>query len=403
MFKKIIHYFTSKSLESHRVKTQCMIEEYEQASARSQARIKAQVESCTARLQTLRAQREASVQEFAQFLSEHLEQTGELVPLLLQLQDALFTCLGHWTSMKLAEERVQLQREKIKLVVISRELLNEAEAKLLRLSQQGGRQAWQALLAQRPPRVCTPDMNRYMERFGQEVESDAKAYAHELRRISSQLKLLRKQRDELRTGLEQIQTAELQPARDAYQQSRTNVHELYYRCRDRWTELQVVFENYFQNESSDSDLANQWLDGLEEGGTFDELRRVIRDTKFDWEAAKARPRDLQARKAGVQEQIDRAHNLKNFSMLERDKRERSELNVAIKQAFEYQNRFYDARQIFVSRCDEIRSFLGWIRPFHPSNVVEQFHQRMEQDGGDLYRQAIGLKAYSPRPPARISA
>lgn len=403
MFKRIVHYFTSKSLESHRIKTQCMIEEYEQASAASQARIAAQVASCTAALQSRREQREVSIQELAKFLDEHLEQTGEHVPLLLQLQDALLACLGHWASMKLAEERVQLQYQKIKLIAVNRDLLDEAEAAIARLSQQYGRHAWQMLTAHRPLRTCTPEMGQYIKKLGQEAESDAKAYDLELRRIRSHRRLMRKQTDELRTNLEQIQATELQPAREAHQQSRTNVQDVYRRCHESWTELQLIFEHYFVNERTQSDLANRWLAQQVEGGTLDELRQLLNDTKSDWEDAKKRNKDLQKRRGGIQEKIDRAHNLKDFATLERDKRERGELKVAVQQAFEYQAHVFNARQIIATRRDEIRNLLEWIRPFHPASVAEQFRKRIEKDGADLYRQAIGLKVHSPRPPMETRA
>lgn len=403
MFKKIFHYFTSKRLESHRIKTQCMIAEYEQASAASQARIAAQVASCTAELQAQRAQREVSIQELAKFLDEHLEQTGEHVPLLLQLQDALLACLDHWTSMKLAEERVQLQYQKIKLIAINRDLLDETEAAIVRLSQRHGRHAWQALTIHRPLRACTPEMNQYIEKFGQEAESDAKAYEQELRRIRSQRRLMRKQSDELRTSLEQIQATELQPAREAHQRSRMNVQDVYHRCNESWMELQLIFEHYFVNERTESDLANRWLAQQAEGGTLEELRQLLNDTKSDWEDAKDKSKDLQKRRDNIQEKIDRAHNLKNFATLERDKRERGELKVVIQHAFEHQAYVFNARQIIATRRDEIRNLLEWIRPFHPASVAEQFRKRIEKDGADLYRQAIGLKVHSSRPPMEKKA
>jgi len=403
VFKRIVHYFTSKSLESHHIKTQCMIAEYEQASAASQARIATQVASYTAALQSQRAQREASIQELAKFLDKHLEQTGEHVPLLMELQDALLTCLDHWACMKQVEERVKLQYQKIKLIAVNRSLLDEAEAAIMRLSQQHGRHAWQALTTHRPLRVCTPEMGEYIEKLGQEAESDAKAYEQELRRIRSQRKLMQKQRHELRISLEQTQATELQPAREAHEQSKTNVHYAYLRCHESWMELQRVFENYFVNERTESDLANRWLAQQADGGTLDELRQLLNDTKSEWEDAKARNKDLEKRRNDIQERIDRAHNLKNFATLERDKRERGELKIAIQQAFEYRTQVFNARQIIAIRRDEIRNLLEFIRPFHPASVVEQFRKRIEKDGADLYRQAIGLKVHSLRPPVEKKA
>lgn len=397
MFKKIVHYVTSRRLESHRIKTQCMIEEYERATARSRQRIQQQYDDCNARLQSQRAQREASFKELAQFLSEHLEATGEYVPLLLRLQEALFVCLQQWTRMKLAEERMALQTEKIKLVVAHRGLLDEARTELLRLSQQSGRAAWQAMVAARPPRVSTLEIHQQIDRLDKEVESDARAYQHELRRIDSQVKLLKRQREQLRIAGELLRKEELQPARDAYRLGKQSIHDLYHECAQSWVELEVVFEGYFKHEPTESSLANQWLAAMQDGGSYDELRQALRDTKTDWEAAKLTVSDLGERYAQAVARVKNTHTMQVFATLAYDKQQRNELGLAVKQAIGQREQIRVARQMLHDRCEEIRSFLDWIRPFHPSSIVEQFHQRMEQDGSDFYRLAIGLRVNAPRP------
>ncbi len=64
MFKKLVHYITSKRLEKHRLKTQCMIDEYERRAAASNARVQAQADKYTSEIERMAEQRHEQIADY---------------------------------------------------------------------------------------------------------------------------------------------------------------------------------------------------------------------------------------------------------------------------------------------------------------------------------------------------
>lgn len=398
MFKKIVHYFTSKSLEKHRFRTQCMIEEYERVAAESQTRIKAQSDKYARELESLSKQRENDLKEYIQFLNEHLTNTTEHVSQLKLLQQMMFVCLEDWMSMSQSEQRLSLQRSKYHLVISNIKLLESFEKEIVRLSQQEDRQAWREIISDRAPRVSTPKIDQHIKRFELEMDKDAKAYKQELRRINSHKKLLLKQLSDIHALRTKIREEEVKPAQKKFKQSKQDLRVFYNSCLQNWIELQNFFENYYQNKVSDSDLANQWISEMENGGTLKEYKQIISDTSSNWQDAKDYTSSLRERMASVKARISLAHGLQDFSTIDVDKKTRDSLFHSIKSAIEDQNRLYEARQVFYTRREEINVFLGWIKRFHPSKTVEQAFELVAQDSPDLYWKAIGLSTQTNRLP-----
>lgn len=399
MLKRIVHYFTSRSLEKHRQKTQCMIDEYEREATASQARVQAQADAYKLEIQQLAKLREEELKKYVEFLNDHIEKTTDYISLLKDLPQVMFLCVEAWLRKNISEQRWKLERDKTQVIRSTISYLDELAEEMIRLSRAEERRTWQALIADRPPRVTTPEITKHVKQFEKEAKADAKAYDRDLRRIKSFKRQLRKQLSDLGISTSTLKT-EMERNREQHQQVKQRVKALNEQCCSKFRALQEIFENYYQFSQSESPLANEWISQMPYGGTLREINQVLSDTKSDWEDAKSTTSDLNHRRERIQARIKWAHDNQEFSTLDADKAERSEIFQSLTSAREHQNRLFAARQVFVSRREEIKKLMGWINDLHPSKTIEQVFSLLSRDDAEIYWPAIGLATKAVRPSAR---
>lgn len=397
MFKKIVHYFASRSLEKHRVKTQCMIEQYELEAAQCKANIERQATQYEDKLQVLSRQREKELNAFIGLFNTHLGNAAAYVEQLKGLQKQIFVCLEDWMSKSLCEQRQSLLKDQYRLVDSNIELLKSFKAEIEQLSRQDGHHAWSQAISDRSPRVSTPGIEGHIRNFEKEIKQYSRQYEPEIRRIDSRLRELNNQLRHIKS-LQRDSKDEVKPAQEKFWQSKQTLHALYDSCHHSWSDLGRDFESYYQNTLSESDLANKWISQMEYGGTFREIEQIIYVTGPDWQQAKNNMSSLRERMNLVKARIDRAHKLNDFSTIEEDKKERHRIHLAIVSASDNQNELYEARKVFFTRKDEIEAFLKQLKRFHPSNTAQQVYELIAQHDSNLYWNAIGLRTKTIQPP-----
>lgn len=399
MLKRIVHYLTSRSLEKHRQKTQCMIDEYEREATASQARVQAQANAYKLQIQQLAKLREEELKKYVEFLNDHIEKTTDYITHLKDLPQAMFLCVEAWLRKNISEQRWRLERDKTQVIRSTISYLDELAEEMIRLSRAEERRTWQALIVDRPPRVTTPEITKHVKQFAREAKADAKAYDRDLRRIESFKRQLRKQLSDLRNSTSTLKT-EMEQNREQHQQVKQHVQTLNELCGIKFRTLQEIFENHYQFSQSESSLANEWISQMPYGGTLKEINQVLSNTKPDWEDAKSTTSDLNHRRERIQARIKWAHDNQDYSTLDGDKAERSEIFQSLTAAREHQNRLFAARQVFVSRREEIKKLIGWINDLHPSKTIEQVFSLLSRDDAEIYWPAIGLATKTVRPSAR---
>jgi len=396
MLKKIVHYFTSRSLEKHRHKTQCMIDEYEREAAASQARVQSQANAYKLEIQQLAQLREEQLKNYVQLLNDHIEKTTDYLAHLKELPEAMYVCVESWLRKNICEQRWKLEKDKAQIIQSTISYLDELTEEMIRLSRKEDRSTWQALIAERPLRVVTPDISKHAKRFQKEAKDDAKALDKDLRRISSHKKELRKQQSELRKNISALK-AEVDQSREQHRLVKQRLQEINQRCGSKFRGLQEIFENFYQFSQSESALANEWISRMLDGGTLREINQVLIDSKPDWEDAKSTTSDLNYRRRHVQARIDQAYENHDYSTIDADKAERSGIFQALSSAREHQERLFSARQVFVLRREEIKKLMGWINELHPAKTIEQVFTLLTRQDADIYWPAIGLATKTLRP------
>ncbi|MCE0906981.1 hypothetical protein LU676_30045 [Pseudomonas alloputida] len=399
MFKRLVHFFTSRNLEKHRQQTQCMINEYERQAAASQARVQAQADAYKLEIQQLAKLREEELNKYMELLTDHIGETTNYIAQLKELAPAMFLCIEAWLRKDISEQRWKLERDKRHVVDSTIVYLGELTSEIVRLSRKTERRDWQAIVAERPPRVMTPEISKHTKHFMKDVKGDAQAYDEDLQRIDSYQRQLRKQLRELRTSALALKV-DMEQAREQHRQARQQVQRINESCGAKFRALQEVFENYFQFSQSESPLANEWLSQMPHGGNLREIKQVLSDTKPDWELAKNTTSHLNNRRKNVQSRIDRAYQDQEYSSLDAAKAERSGIFEELNVAREHQNTLYAARQVFVLRRDEINKLMDWINDLHPSKTIEQVFGLLARDDAEIYWPAIGLATKAVRPSAR---
>lgn len=398
MLKKIFHYFTSRSLETHRHNTQCKIDEYEREAAASQARVQAQADAYKFEIQQLAQLREEQLKNYVQLLNDHIEKTTDYIASLKELPQAMFLCVETWLRKNISEQRWMLEKAKAQALHSTMSYLDELADEMIRLSRTEDRRTWQTLIGDRLLRVTTPDITEHIKRFQKEAQKDAKAYEKDQRRIQSYKKQLRKQQIELKKQISNFK-GQVDQNREQHRQVKQRMQEIYRGCGSKFKDLQEVFENYYQFTQSESPLANEWISLMYEGGTLKEINQVLIDTREDFEAAKREKADLYERKNNARSRIQWAHDTKEYSTLDADKAARDSASQAIPAARQHLDNLFAARKVFSSRRDEIRKLLGWINEFHPAKTTEQVFNLLARDDADIYWPAIGLTTKTLRPSA----
>lgn len=399
MLKKIIHYFTSRSLEKHRHKTQCMIDEYEREAAASQARVQNQANAYKLEIQQLAQLREEQLKNYVQLLNDHIEKTTDYMAHLKELPQAMYVCVETWLRKNIIEQRWKLEKDKAQVIHSTISYLDELMEEMIRLSRKEDRGTWQALIAERPMRIVTSDISKHAKRFQKETEADAKTFDKDLRRIRSHKVQLRKQQSELRKSISSLK-AEVDHCREQHRQVKLRLQEINQRCGSKFRGLQEIFENFYQFSQSESALANEWISQMPYGGTFREINQALIDSKPDWEVAKSNTSYLNNRRKHIQVRIEQAYENHDYSTIDADKTERSGIFQALSAAREQQDRLYSARQVFVHRRDEIKKLMGWINEFHPAKTIEQVFTLLSRQDDDIYWPAIGLATKTIRPSGR---
>lgn len=396
MLKKIIHYFTSRSLEKHRHKTQCMIDEYEREAASSQARVQNQANAYKLEIQQLAQLREEQLKNYVQFLNDHIEKTTDYMAHLKELTQVMYLCVETWLRKSISEQCWKLEKDKAQVIHSTISYLDELMEEMIRLSRKEDRSTWQALIAERPLRIVTSDISKHAKRFQKEAEADAKAFDKDLRRIRSHKVQLRKQQSELRKNISNLK-ADVDQSREQHRQVKQRLQEVNQRCGSKFRGLQEIFENFYQYSQSESALANEWISQMPHGGTLREINQVLIDSKPDWEDAKSYTSDLNHRRRHIQVRIEQAYENHDYSTIDADKAQRSGIFQALSSAREQQDRLFTARQVFVLRREEIKKLMGWINEFHPSKTIEQVFTLLSRQDADIYWPAIGLATKTLRP------
>jgi hypothetical protein len=395
MLKRLIHFLTSRSLEKHKQKTQCMIHDYEREAAASQARVQAQADTYKHEIQQLAQLREEELKKYVGLLNDHIEQTTQYTALLKELPPAMFLCVEVWLRKNISEQRWQLEKDKAHAIHSTIAYLEELASEMIRLSRKEDRRTWQTLIADRPPRVSTPEISKHAKQFLRDAKTDAKAFDPDLRRIQSYIRELRKQQSEIRKSASALKV-DVEKNREQHRQVKQRVKELNERCSTKFRALQEVFENYYQYSQSDSPLANNWFSQMPYGGNLQEINQLISQTAPDWEDAKSSLAELHSRRESVKLRISWAHDTKEYSNLDAYKAERVSISQAISVAKAHRSNLHEAREVLFHRREEIKKLLGWINEFHPSKTIEQVFRLLARDDADIYWPAIGLQTKAVR-------
>ncbi|WP_333871441.1 hypothetical protein [Kosakonia cowanii] len=390
MFKKLVHYITSKRLEKHCLKTQCMIDEYERRAAASHARVQAQADKYTSEIERMAEQRHKQIADYMAWQNRNVEKVYAYSLLLRDLQQSMFACTESWIRQSLSEQRWKIEQEKSQVLLSTLRYLDELAEEMIRLSRSDDRLTWQKRIAERPLSTTDDTIRQHAKRVQGEIESEAKAYETELRRIKSYKNSLFRQLQEVKKNRTACKEA-LDRDRNEHREQKKQLRTVYHECRDRWDDLRTDVEHHYQYSNSESELASQWLSRMPQGGTFNEIRQLIQDAQEHCDSACSEVQSLYERMDSIKSRIKSAHDNQDYSRLDTDKAERQTVFNAIKQAKERQDCVYKARNVLKARRTEIIQMLDRIRDFHPSKTVEDFFALLSQEDDDMYWSAIGLK------------
>jgi hypothetical protein len=398
ILKWVTDYFARRSLETHRLATEWKVKEYEQKAASVQNRLKAQADSYQTEIQAVAQQREADLKLLQKQLEEHAIHTSAYVEQLAQLQSLMLGCLEYWLAKSLLESRVELQREQIHGVRSEIELLLEIAEDIRRLGQKQEHHQWRSLVDGRPPRVDTPEIREHIRNAEAELARETKDSLREQRRLLSQVRTLRVKLRGLQETYATIRNEELAPARERFLQSRAELRKHFQDCRTGWMDLQNELDACYRNRGAESELANEWLAETENGGTYQELQRILLDAQQESDEINDQRYTLTGRMDAIKSRINAAHRNRDYSDLDGMKGQRA---IIFNQLKENGARGYEVRQAMKElrgRRGKMKELRTLIERLHPAETVQNVFERVGKEDPELYWKAIGLSTKAlPRP------
>jgi hypothetical protein len=162
-------------------------------------------------------------------------------------------------------------------------------------------------------------------------------------------------------------------------------------CIKYWNVIAKKFESYYAFEMTQNDYANCWIKNLKEGGTLQEIIKVIGTAKEIIGCANEVFTELNEEFDLFKRRVKAAHDSGDYpDTFAHDKAERDRLYLIKNDAWEDKKSLIEARTILNTRRDELRGYIDRIKPLHPDSAIESVCEMLSADREFNARRAFGF-------------
>jgi hypothetical protein len=379
IFKAIAHWWASSKLEKEEAHTQSLIRELDRAKAAANKRIQAKKSEYSCKIKAHQEKRNKELKTHIDFMNEQLKITAGYLPELNQFQSFTFTCIDSWVRVDLCKQEIHIVSQKISTVVTTIGLLDAYISELNKLSQRQERHVWREFTAARELTVTNDFVEKTKARIDSTSKSNHDEFKNELKRLQSHRNALYKEANELRAE----RTALLKSKKVVDQQHKANkkaLAEKYKSCVEHWSLIAKKFEAYYAFEVSELKYVNEWLGNLKEGGTLPEIIKVIGTANEIVKCATDAFNDLNEEYQPYKRRVKAAHDSNEYpDTFANDNAQRKRLAPMVTATFEDKKALIEARSFLYTRRDELRGYIGRIKPLHPDAAIDAMCEMLNSD------------------------
>jgi hypothetical protein len=390
ILKAIAKWWAGSKLEEETAHTQALVRRLETAQAEANRRVNAKKAEYSRQIKAHQEQRNKELKQYLDFMNGQLEITGTYLHELAEFQSFTFVCIDSWMHLDLCHQEIDIVNQKLNAIYSTTSLIDAYINELNKQAQRQGRHVWREFTSAREIGVTTDFIEATKRSIERSSKNSNDEFNNELNRLKSHRSLLLKEaatfKDEKKTLYDNKVSVE-----ERHEANKKTLALKYDACIESWNVIAKKFESYYAFEMTQNDYANRWIKNLKEGGTLQEIIKVIGTATDIIGCANEILTELNEEYQPFKRRVKSAHDSGDYpDTFAYDKAERKRLAPMVKEAFEDKKSLIEARTILNTRRDELRGYIERIKPLHPDSAIESICEMLRADREFNARSAFGF-------------
>lgn len=399
IFKTIAHAWASSNLQKEVDKTRVLINQLEARKKLAEQNIQEKKKKYESKILSYKEEKDRKLNKHIDFMNNQLETTQDYMLYLNTFIEMMFKCIESWMQVDLCDQELKLINQKNDTIQATIDLIETYINELKNLSQYKERKSWKNSIKERKLTISHNFIVSTEDRIKRNFNANRDEFKNEIKRLNSYIATLKHEINNIKTERQTIKT-QLDKLRYAHEQNQKTLRVEFEFCLNSWNQIAKRFESYYAFEKCDLDYVNEWLSGLEGGGTLTEITyilkkivpEVIRSNKQHHNDLNRDHRDLRDQQLHYKNLVKMAHNNQDYTNLSEIKEKRNNFRQKADDVWEdicnikkELERIYEARDFLKSRQSELYTYINSIKPLHPKQVINEFYEMLNDEQVNPYR------------------
>lgn len=399
IFKTIAHAWASSNLQKEVDKTRVLINQLEARKKLAEQNIQEKKKKYERKILSYKEEKDRKLNKHIDFMNNQLETTQDYMLYLNTFIEMMFKCIESWMQVDLCDQELKLINQKNDTIQATIDLIETYINELKNLSQYKERKAWKNSIKERKLTISHNFIVSTEDRIKRNFNANRDEFKNEIKRLNSYIATLKHEINNIKTERQTIKT-QLDKLRYTHEKNKETLRLQFELCLKFWNQISKEFESYYAFEECDLDYVNEWLLGLEGGGTLAEISHtlktvvseVIRSKNQDYNYLNQAHRDLRDKQLHYKNLVKMAHDNQDYTNLaelksNRDnfRREADDVWENICDVKKELERIYEARDFLKSRQSELYTYINSIKPLHPKQVINEFYEMLNDEQVNPYR------------------
>lgn len=378
ILKAIAKWWAGSKLEEETAHTQALVRRLETAQAEANRRVNAKMAEYSRQIKAHQEQRNKELKQYLDFMNGQLEIAGTYLNELAEFQSFTFVCIDSWMHLDLCNQKINFVNEKLNAIYSTTSLIKAYINELNKQAQRQGRHVWREFTSARAIGVTTDFIEATKCSIERSSQNSNVEFDNELNQLKSHRSLLLKEAATLKDEKKVLRHNQVS-VKERHEDNKKTLAVKYDACIEYWNVIAKKFESYYAFEMTHNDYANYWIKNLKEGGTLQEIIKVIGTATDIIGCANKIFNELNDEFQLCQQRIKAARDSNNFDTLTRDKAERDRLYRMKNDALKDKESLIEARKVLHIRRDELQGYVDRIKPLNPDSAIDSICEMLSAD------------------------
>lgn len=399
IFKTIAHAWASSNLQKEVDKTRVLINQLEARKKLAEQNIQEKKKKYESKILSYKEEKDRKLNKHIDFMNNQLETTQDYMLDLNTFIEMMFKCIESWMQVDLCNQELKLIDQKKYTIQSTIDLIEAYINELKNLSQYKERKIWNNSIKERKLTISHDFIVSTEDRIKRNFNANSDEFKNEIKRLKSYVDTLKHEINNIKIERQNIKK-QLDKLRYTHEKNKETLRLQFELCLKFWNQISKEFESYYAFEKCDLDYVNEWLLGLEGGGTLSEITytlkkivpEVIRSNKQHHNDLNRDHRDLRDQQLHYKNLVKMAHNNQDYTNLSEIKEKRNNFRQKADDVWEdicnikkELERIYEARDFLKSRQSELYTYINSIKPLHPKQVINEFYEMLNDEQVNPYR------------------